>query len=124
MSKWHNVWSFRTARFVVTLDWTYDDDADLSWDETGETQAKIESGEWGVFTFRVRVTCDGREVGCDYLGGSVYADPAEFRDHVGLAVKCRADGRNYGSYFTDMTREAIREARKSLCNAPRLRCAA
>jgi hypothetical protein len=120
---WNNVWKFETARFAVSLDWEYEESPDLSWDETGETQDKIESGEWGCFTFRVRVTCDGREVGTDYLGNSIYADPKEFRDHLGLAAKCRADGRRYGSYFSDMVGNAILETRRALCDVPRLRCA-
>ncbi len=118
------VWQFNTARFCVILDWTYDDYADLSWDETGETRDKIASGEWAVYSFQVRVLCDGREIGDSHLGGSIYADPADFRDHVGLAIKRRADGRNYGSYFSDMVKEAIGKARKTLCNCPRLRCVA
>lgn len=121
--RWNNVWEFSTARFSVSLDWEWEQSPDISWDETGETLAKLESGEWGCYTFRVLVTCDGREVGSDYLGNSIYADPAEFRDHVGLAAKGRADGHNYGSYFTDMIGEAVGEARKALCNAPRMRCA-
>lgn len=121
--RWNNVWKFETARFAVSLDWQYEESPDLSWDDEGDTIAKLESGELGNFTFRVCVTCDGREVGSDYLGNSIYADPADFRDHLGLAAKSRADGCNYGSYFTDMVSQAISEARQALCNVPRLRCA-
>lgn len=121
---WENVWTFDTARFRVTLDCAPETDVDISWDETGETADKLDSGEWLCLQFRVRVTCDGREIGCDYLGNSIYADPAEFRNHIGLAAKSRADGCNYGSYFSDMMRTAIAEARATLCKAPRVRCAA
>lgn len=124
MSQWNNIWKFKTARFVVSLDWEWEDYPDISWDETGEVQEKCESGEWGVYTFRVRVLCDGREVGVDYLGNSIYADPGEFyQEHIGVRAKSRADNCNYGCYFTDMVGEAIREARKTLCNVPHLRCA-
>jgi len=118
------IWQFNTAHFRIILDWDYDDYADMSWDETGETQDKIASGEWAAYNFQVRVMCGGREIGNSYLGGSIYADPADFRDHIGLAIKSRADGCNYGSYFSDMVKEAIGEARKTLCSAPRLRCKA
>lgn len=124
MSNLTKIWQFSTARFCVILDWAHDDYVDMSWDETGETQDKIASGEWAAYEFRVRVMCDGREISSSYLGGSIYADPADFRDHVGLAIKRRVDGHNYGSYFTDMVKEAVREAREALCNYPRLRCVA
>lgn len=114
MNKWNNLWRFTTANFAVTLDWEWEDYPDLSWDETGETQEKVESGEWGVYTFRVRVEFRGREVGIDYLGNSIYADPSEFRDHIGSRGK-------WGSCFTDMVHTAIRDARRSFSDMPRLR---
>ena len=118
------VWDFETARFRVVVDCDWESDPDLSWDETGETREKIESGEWGNYCFRARLFCDGREIATDYLGNSIYADPVEFRDHIGLAIKSRADGHNYGSYFTDMVRSVIAKGRKALCDVPRLRCPA
>ncbi len=125
MSRWNNVWKFTTARFTVSLDWEWEQYPDISWDETGETgetKEKCESGEWGVFTFRTRVTCDGREIATDYLGNSIYADPREFyTEHLGVRAKARADGKNYGCYFTDMVDSAISDARKALANPPRLR---
>lgn len=124
-TQWNNVRTWKTARFTVTLDWTWEDDPDLSWDETGETAEKIESGEWTNCTFRVRVLCDGNEVGADYLGNSIYADPEEFYlEHIGIRAKARAAGVNFGCCFTDMIASAIAEARKALCNPPRIRCAA
>lgn len=42
------------------------------------------------------------------LGGSIYEKPAEFRDHFGM------NGKGHGSYFSQMVREAIAEARKRL----------
>ena len=106
-TSWETLWSFNTAHFRVTWDIAPDDDCDTSFDETGETAEKIASGEWFCFVSRVLVTLDGREVGCDYLGGSIYAEPREFRDHIGARGK-------YGSYFTDMVGEAISEARKNV----------
>jgi hypothetical protein len=106
MTTWTNIRTFKTKQFRVTLDWAWEEDPDLSWDETGETQAKCESGEWGVYLFRVRVTYRGQEVASDYLGNSIYADPAEFaKEHI---------GGKFGSYFSDMVRTAIAEARREL----------
>lgn len=45
------------------------------------------------------------ELAAEYLGNSVYANPAEFRDHFGMRKN------NHGSYFSDMVREAVRNAR-------------
>lgn len=120
-TKWNTIKSWNAGRFNVSLAWAWEDYPDLSWDETGEVLAKCESGEFGVYTYRVLVTCDGREVGSDYLGNSIYADPTEFyREHIGV----KHAGENVGCYFTDMMHSAISEARKTLCNPPKVRCAA
>jgi hypothetical protein len=110
------IWEFKTKNFIVRMSCEYDEEAtDLSWDETGEVAEKLESGEWSVYTFHAEVIerATGATIGEDYLGDSIYANPEDFRDHIGLAIKSRASGRNYGSYFTDMIREAISEARKT-----------
>lgn len=124
MRDWANIKTWKTRRFTVTLDWHWEEYPDLSWDETGETIAKLESGEWGNYCFRVRVLLDGREIAADYLGNSIYADPDEFyREHIGIAAKARADGLNYGCYFTDMIAGAVADARKALANPPYVRAA-
>ena len=107
-----HIWSFRTARFRVALEAEHERDIDLSWDDTGETAEKLESGEWTCFCFRVAVYCDGRMIAADYLGNSIYADPLDFyREHVGF--------RN--NYFGGMVREAIAGARHHLASLPKLR---
>lgn len=125
---WNNLWTFRTKRFSVDLSATYDNDVDLSFDETGEAAAKIASGEWTPYTFRVTVRLDGRKVSDDYLGGSIYADPSEFvtghRDanpeyRNTLAMKSR--NQVICHYFPDMVRTAVAEARKALADVPHLR---
>ena len=115
---WYNVWKFRTAQFTVTLDCTEETDPDLSWDETGETAEKIANGEWYNLTFRVCVKWNGAEMGVAYLGNSIYANPEDFRDHIGM------NGKGYGSYFSDMVREAIEKARRYMSQMPRLRTVA
>jgi hypothetical protein len=119
------IWQFKTKNFIVQMSCEYQEESeDLSFDETGETAEKVASGEWSVYTFHAEVIerATFNTIGEDYLGGSIYADPKDFRDHVGLAIKSREDGRNYGSYFTDMIREAINEARKTYAKErPQLR---
>lgn len=106
---------FNTANFHTVLSWDYEDCPDLSWDDTGEVLEKLNSGEWINVTFAAHVYLNGTEVAADYLGNSIYADPMEFaREHIGLAAKRRADGRNYGCYFPDMLRTALGEARKAV----------
>jgi hypothetical protein len=115
---------FETANFTVIATILEDNDADLSFDETDETRDNINSGEWQCFGTIVTVYHKGIELGSDSLWGSIYANPADFfKEHVGLAAKSRADGRNYGSYFPGMVREAIAEARKALASMPKLRAA-
>lgn len=106
---WQTMWQFRTAEFLVEWAITDEPDPDLSFDETGETQDKCASGEWVCFLSRMRVVHvpTGQTIGEDFLGNSIYANPAEFRDHIG------ARGR-WGSYFRDMVRGAISEARETV----------
>lgn len=111
------LWTFETAAFRVTVETVVDYDLDLSWDDTGETAAKLNSGEWEAFGTIAKVeTVDGVELGTASLWGSIYADPRDFRDHLGIAAKGRADGRNYGSYFSDLVREAVAQARSQLAS--------
>lgn len=114
------LWTFKTARFTVK--WQIEEDPCYRYDgddENGEIQAMLDSGEMVAFDSKISVWLDGKEVSADYLGGSVYyADQVEtFRDHVGMNT------RGHGSYFSDMVRQAIAEARTNLTNVPRLRAA-
>lgn len=115
--QWEEMWRFATTRFVVKWEVTPSYYVDISWDETGEVQDKLASGLWSSFDSRVVVELDGRVIGEDYLGGSIYENPSEFRDHIGM------NARGHGSYFSDMVREAIKEARKTLADAPHVRAA-
>jgi hypothetical protein len=107
------MWKFKTERFAVK--WWIEDDpyVDTTFDETGETAEKLASGEWQAFQSTIAVSLDGEEIGVDYLGGSIYADPSEFRDHIGSRGA-------WGSYFTDMVRSAIDEARQHVRDRPPL----
>lgn len=109
------MWTFKTKRFAVIWRIWPEENPDLSFDETGETQEKVASGEWTCFCSKMSVELDGIEIGCDYLGESIYANPADFRDHIGM------NKRGHGSYFSDMVRAAIAEARTALRDAPKLR---
>lgn len=111
MQSMETLWTFKTARFTVTLDWDYEPDPDYSFDETGETARKCRRGEWTNALFRVRVLLDDcDEIGTSYLGNSIYENVADFRkEHVGAAGR-------WGSYFPDMVREAIAEARKEIAS--------
>jgi hypothetical protein len=108
------MWGFKTDRFTVRWDIWPDDNVDTSFDETGETQRNIDSGKWQAFTSRVSVFLDGVEIAADYLGESIYENPADFRDHIGSQGK-------HGSYFTDMVRTAIADARTYLEGVPTMR---
>lgn len=107
-TQWDTLWTFKTPHFTINWDVAPEDDLDLSWDDTGEVRDKLERGVYSAFQSRMIVYCDGAEVGTDYLGGSVYENVRDFRDHFGM------NGKGHGSYFSDMVREAIREARASV----------
>lgn len=135
------VWTFETARFAVELhiaqDYGFQYDGD---DEGGETQAKLDSGEYVAFDSRVVVKLDGRTIGADHLGSSVYGadEVSEFwtahRDADPMNRNCsifrdamRAKTGHESSichYFPDMVAQAIADARATLCASPRIRCAA
>lgn len=115
------MWTFKTRNF--TIEWIVSpcDYLDLSWCETGETRENIESGLWTAFDSEMRVSFRGMNVASDYLGQSIYENVSDFRDHIGINIKSRADGCNYGSYFSDMVREAIREARETIAAMPQIK---
>lgn len=84
--KYETIRTIQTPRFAVSLSATFEPCPDLDFDDSGETLEKVNSGEWGVYLFRVAVTHKetGLQLGTDYLGNSIYADPAEFsREHIG-----------------------------------------
>lgn len=108
------LWSFGTAHFTVALHCEDEQYPDLSWADA-DTLEKINGGEWGCYEFRVAVTdSQGNVLGESFLGGSIYENPREFRDHIGAAGK-------WGSYFTGMVGEAITEARRTWNNRPAVR---
>ena len=128
------VWTFSTARFTVALEieqhYGYQYDGD---DENGETQAKLDSGEYVAFDSSVVVYLDGREIGRDSLGESVYGanEVSEFwTAHRDADVMNRNSSARpgvpvcIGHYFPEMVSQAIAEARDTLAAAPVMRIAA
>ena len=104
------MWKFKTRNF--TIRWTSEKDVlDTNYMDKAladECRQKVRSGEWQCFVSDVIVTCNttGIALGEASLGNSIYANPADFRDHFGMTAG------NYGSYFADMVRGAIKEARE------------
>ena len=103
-------------------------------DPDGETQTKLDSGEYVAFDSVVRVYMDGVEISSNSLSGSIYAsnDVRSFwtahRDSNPMNRNCSimraACGCSFIShYFPDMVREAIDDARRFVRRAPRLRAA-
>ena len=121
-------WSFLTTNFEVRLElerefnYRYDGD-----DPDGETQAKIDSGEYVVFNSTVIVEFDGEEIASEHLGGSVYgadryqefwtahrdADPMNRNCSIMRAVE--GDNVSICHYFPGMVKDAIKDARRVLC---------
>lgn len=116
------IWTFKTANFTVRVTAEPENETlDLSWDETGEVREGLESGRFVAFCAKAVVEYRGAELAAGYLGACIYESESDFRDHVGLAMRSRADGRNYGSYFADMVKTVISEAREAMAEVPRLR---
>lgn len=120
------LWEFSLGRVTVRAEIMPDEDLDLSWDETGETQANLESDLWQAFAVKVAVVLDGAEIAADYLGGCIYADPSDFvtghRNPDPMARNCSEMRAARGDvvivhYFPDMVRNAIAEARRWMRDA-------
>lgn len=102
------MWRFKTKNFTVVMHAEEDCNLDLSFDDDGSVLKGLETGEFIAFGVVCTVYFRGRKIGEDSIWGCIYRNLEEFRDHFG----CRPKG--YGSYFSDMVREAIGEARKTL----------
>ncbi|MDD2742038.1 MAG: hypothetical protein PHV02_07185 [Rhodocyclaceae bacterium] len=104
------MWKFKTKNFTVVWEISPDsfDSTYMEKDLARECRQKIRSGEWKCFNSEIRVieNVTKKVIGQAFLGQSIYADPSEFRDHFGMNAK------GHGSYFSDMVREAIAEARQ------------
>ena len=109
------IYQFNTRNFSVIIDTEHDADPDFSFDETGETREKVESGEWECFIARATLYFRGAVLSRDYLGGCIYENPKDFRDNIGMNRK------GYGSYFSDMVQQVISEGREKFKSIPSLR---
>lgn len=106
---WDKVWTFKTQRFEIGLEFGPEHDLDLSWDDDGSVRDGLDRGTLFAFIARVYVKCDGATVGEDYLGNCIYANERDFMK---------------GGYLRDMVRCAIADARRHLASRPKLRDAA
>jgi hypothetical protein len=96
--------TFRTQRFTVTVEALEDPRPDLSWDDDGEIERKLDAGALVSFCARAKVRLDERIIAENYLWSCIRKDYADFEDHRGQR----------GSYFASMVRLAITEARQTL----------
>ncbi len=133
------VWKFapKGSRFKVRLrieqDRRYRYDGD---DEEGETQAKLDAGEYVAFDSFAEVLLDGEVIGTDSLHGSVYLDGDEsdfWTDHRSadpMNRNCTIMRAKRGEltcichYFPDLIRSAVDEARqyvRDMVVPPRIR---
>lgn len=105
------MWQFKTKHFTVR--WAIErdvlDTAYMDADVANECHQKVRNGEWKCFASTIEVIENSSKIaiGEAFLGGSIYENPADFRDHFGMNLK------GHGSYFSQMVREAIAEAREN-----------
>jgi hypothetical protein len=116
MQNFETVWEFKTARFRIALEIEPEDmDPADSFQFQDDIDA-VRNGEVEWFYARVAVYMDDNRIAWDGLGGCAYKRVSDFYD---AHWKYRE-----GTYFTDMVRSAISQARKVLCDVPKLRCLA
>jgi len=113
-----NIWTFETTNYIVSVDATPEYtplDGSMDKELISEVIYKLEHGLFERFAVVASVThrTTGYVLAQDYLGDCIYEDFASFRDHIGVNIKSREDNRNYGSYFSDMVRTVVAEARKA-----------
>lgn len=101
------MYSFKLGRFEVVAEITPCIDLDLSFDDAaGSIAEDLGSGKFTAFDTRVQVKLNGAVIGTDWLGQSIYENPADFfTEHYGSKPL------GFGSYFPDMVREAISQGR-------------
>jgi hypothetical protein len=114
--------SFHTKNFSVVVD-ALPEDRPVDVDDDGETARLIDEGVYIHFTARVSVRHKRLGViGEDFLGGCIYESIDAFQDHRACGKQNRqwaAEGKSgrCGSYFSEMIREAIKEARDNIVAA-------
>ena len=108
--------TIKAGRFVVTVRALEELDVDLSFDDDGSVARALAAGELEAFTVEASCRLDGHELACDYLGNCIYPTPRAFMDHFGIAAHNRKTGHNCGSYFSDMVRTVVRDARKAVAD--------
>ena len=104
MTHWDQIWTFKTDRFTVEVSVAPETDRPEDRFEFDDDVRAILDGNCDWFMVRSRVLMDHKfEIGTDYLGGCAYYHSEDFlRD----------------SYFYDMVRTAIKEARSYLKKYP------
>lgn len=104
------MWQFRTENFTVR--WLIQPDVlsteHMTPELAAECKRNVRSRKWKCFQSEIQVVCNatGITLGESYLGGSIYENPADFRNHFGMTAG------NFGSYFAQMVKEAISQARE------------
>jgi hypothetical protein len=111
----------------VTCEVESERDPDLSWADE-ETLDKLYRGVYENVCFAVKVYFDDEEIAADYLGNSVYANVSDFiREHrcpdpaYRNTLAQREAKRVICTYFPDMVRQAIKEARYHMLKSQAVR---
>lgn len=104
------MWQFKTRSF--TVQWLIEPDAPnmvgIPAAQAAAWKKDIRAGKLKCFLSIIRVTCNatGIALGEAYMGNSMYANPADFRDHFGVTAA------GFGSYFKQMVKQAVADARE------------
>lgn len=104
--------TFQTRHCRVAVDTFPEDDLDLSFDEDSTVQKDLECGRLVAFRVAATVYVNRVCMGDDHLGGCIYKSETDFMDHIGI----KKEHPGCGFYFSDMVREACREARVNMAD--------
>lgn len=115
MQTLENIYKFKTRNFTISVDAIEEIDPDFSFDESGEAAEMINRGDFLCFSVRVSLSFRDLDIAEDYLGNCIHENFRGFRDNIG------SKRGGYGSYFSDMVRQVIREGRERMKDIPTLR---
>jgi len=118
MRDYATIREFKTRNFTVRVTAEEEPEIDLSWDDDGSVQRGLDTGKYICFCAKAAAYYRGNEIATDYLGQCIYESPKAFMDHRGIKHFTPVPGvvpeGGCGSYFSDMVRTVIAEARKQL----------
>ena len=109
----HGIFAFHTKNFIIRYEAVecsaYEQLDEMDSDLREEISCKLDSGEYLCFDANIFVFSreDLTLLSNTSIGGNIYESYEQFMDHYGIRQG------NFGSYFSDLVKESIQEARST-----------